>query len=370
MSMLGRIPAGVLWMVGLSILVAAPVGAQQGTVAGRITDEGTGQPLGAVWVQVVGTSIAAQSTEQGAYTIRLSPGTYQLRAVRVGYAAPASRSVTVRSGEATTLDWALKAAPYTLEGVVVTATGEQLSRELGNTVGKVNAREVAATAPVTNLTQVLSGRVSGVNVLQSNGTTGQGGRIRIRGLSSVSLSNDPVIYIDGIRVASESPAGSFIGGGRVSHLNDLNPEEIEDIEIVKGPSAATLYGTQAANGVIRITTKRGRIGAPQWNVWLEGGLLKDPVEYPSTWFSKAVGSTTAACLPYQQALGTCQIDQLYKLSLLEDPHTTPFTLGNRSQSGASVSGGLSGAISRVFGAGSRIFGAFGCQSRSRWIRSR
>jgi TonB-linked SusC/RagA family outer membrane protein len=344
MLILGRNPTAAWWTAVSCLVLAAPVQAQQGAVSGRITDEGTSQPLGAVWVQVVGTSIAAQSTDQGTYTIRLNPGTYQLRAVRVGYAAPASRSVTVRASETATLDWVLKAAPYALEGVVVTATGEQLSRELGNTVGKVDARQIAATSPVANISQVLSGRVSGVDVLQSSGTTGQGARIRIRGLSSVSLSNDPVIYVDGIRVASESPAmpgtGAFIGGGRVSHLNDLNPEEIEDIEIVKGPSAATLYGTQAANGVIRITTKRGRAGRPQWSVWLESGLLKDATDYPSTWFSKAVNTNpNVACLPYQEALGTCQIERLHKLSLLEDKTTTPFTTGNRSQAGGSVSGG-------------------------------
>ncbi len=339
--MLGRTPAVLQWAVGLCVIAATHAQAQQGTVSGRITDEATGQPLGSVWVQVVGTSIATQSTEQGTYAIRLAPATYQLRTVRVGYAAPAARSVAVRAGESVTLDWTLRAAPYALEGVVVTATGEQLSREIGNTVGKVDARAISQTAPVTNISQVLSGRVAGVDVLQSTGTTGQGARIRVRGLSSVSLSNDPVVYVDGIRVASETPEpfGAFIGGGRVSHLNDLNPEEIEDIEIVKGPSAATLYGTQAANGVIRITTKRGRAGAAQWNVWLEGGLLQDPITYPSTYFSKAVGSTTAACLPYQDALGTCDIDQLFKLSLLEDDETTPFTLGNRTQTGVSVSGG-------------------------------
>jgi TonB-linked SusC/RagA family outer membrane protein len=341
MLMLVRTPTALRWMVGLCAITAGPVYAQQGTVSGRITDEATGQPLGAVWVQVVGTSVAAQSNEQGAYTIRLSPATYQLRTVRVGYAAPASRSVTVRAGETATLDWALRAAPYTLEEVVVTATGEQLSREVGNTVGKIDARTLAQTAPTRTISEVLSGRVAGVDVLQANGTTGQAARIRLRGLSSVSLTNDPVIYVDGIRIASETPDdfGAFVGGGRVSHLNDLNPDEIEDIEIVKGPSAATLYGTQAANGVIRITTKRGRAGAAQWNVWLEGGVLQDPIEYPSTYFSKRVGSTTTACLPYEQALGTCQIEQLYKLSLLEDDETTPFTLGNRHQTGASVSGG-------------------------------
>ena len=334
-----RMLARLCALVALCVAVAARGEAQQGTIAGKITNAATGEPLGGVWVQVVGTSLTVQSTQEGTYSIRVNPATYQLRVVRVGYAAPASRSVTVRGGETSTLDWALKTAAYALEGMVVTATGEQLSRELGNAVGRVDARQIAATAPVTNITQMLSGRVAGVDILQSNGTTGQGARIRIRGLSSVSLSNDPVIYIDGIRVASESPAGAFIGGGRVSHLNDLNPDEIEDIEIVKGPSAATLYGTQAANGVIRITTKRGRAGAPQWNVWLEGGLLKDYSDYGSTWFSKAVGSTTAACLPYQRALGQCQIEKLYKLSLLSDKETTPFTTGNRSLTGASVSGG-------------------------------
>lgn len=341
MLMLGRTPIVLRWTVGLCAIAAGPLLAQQGTVAGRITDETTGQPLAAVWVQVVGTSIAAQSTEQGTYTIRLSPATYQLRTVRVGYAAPPPRSVTVRAGETATLDWALRAAPYTIEGVVVTATGEQLTREVGNTVGKIDGSALAQSAPIKNISELLSGRVAGVDVLQGNGTTGQAARIRLRGLSSVSLSNDPVVYVDGIRIASETPDdfGAFVGGGRVSHLNDLNPDEIEDIEIVKGPSAATLYGTQAANGVIRITTKRGRAGAAQWNVWLEGGVLQDPIEYPSTYFSKRVGSTTAACLPYEQALGTCQIEQLYKLSLLEDDRTTPFTLGSRHQTGVSVSGG-------------------------------
>lgn len=162
MLTLGRNRNALWWTAGLCVVLAAKAHAQQGAVSGRITDEATGQPLGGVWVQVVGTSIAAQSAEQGTYTIRLNPATYQLRAVRVGYAAPASRSVVVRTGETATLNWVLKAAPYALEGVVVTATGEQLSREIGNTVGKVDARKITETAPVTNITQVLSGRVSGV----------------------------------------------------------------------------------------------------------------------------------------------------------------------------------------------------------------
>jgi TonB-linked SusC/RagA family outer membrane protein len=319
--------------------LAFPVLAQQARVTGKIVDEG-GQPVVGVWVQVVGTSKGVLTGSQGTYILSgLEPGSYQLRAVAVGFTAP-TRNVTVRAGETTTLDWTMRAIPFALDEVVVTATGgQQLTRELGNTIGKIEAAALAENAPVTNITQVLSGRVAGVNVMQSNGSTGQGARIRIRGLSSVSLSNDPVIVIDGVRVASEAPAGAFNGGGRVSHINDLNPEEIESIEIVKGPSAATLYGTQAANGVVRITTKRGSPGTARWNVWLEGGLLKDVDTYPSTWFSSAVGSTTASCLPYQAAAGTCQIAALHKLSLLNDKETTPFGTGNRQQGGVSVSGG-------------------------------
>lgn len=342
MLVLDRIQATLWRTAGLCLLLTPALHAQQqGTVTGKITNEANGQPLGEVRVQASGTSLSAVSTQDGTYSIRLSAGTYQLRAVRIGFAS-ASHSVTVRANETTTVDWTLKTVPYALEEVVVTATGEQLRREIGNTVGKIDARKVVETAPVTNITQVLNGRVAGVNVLQSNGSTGEGARIRVRGLSSVSLSNDPLIYIDGVRVASESPSGSntsFVGGGLVSHINDLNPEEIESIEIVKGPSAATLYGTQAANGVVRITTKRGSAGAQKWNVWLESGLLKDLNDYPSTWFSKRVGSTTLSCLPYEQALVQCQIDQLFKLSLLNDKETTPFGTGNRTQTGASVGGG-------------------------------
>lgn len=330
----GRTPA---WGIAAVLAAAAPLAAQQGTVTGTIMDESTNRPIGGAWVQVTGTGISSVSTPQGAYILRLSPGTHQLRVVILGYAS-ASQSVTLEAGSTRTVDFALRPAAFSLEEIVVTATGERLSRELGNTVGRIDAASVAETAPVTNLTQVLNGRVAGVNVLQSTGTTGQGARIRIRGISSVSLSNDPVVYIDGVRVASESPVGAFIGGGRVSHLNNLNPAEIESIEIVKGPSAATLYGTQAANGVVRITTKRGVAGAPRWAAWLEGGILSDPNEYPSTYYSKAVGSD-ALCLPYQEALGTCQIERLYVLSLLNDKETTPFATGNRMQGGASVSGG-------------------------------
>ena len=105
-------------------------------------------------------------------------------------------------------------------------------------------------------------------------------RVRIRGQSSLSLSNDPIYVIDGIRMTSNLGDGFGTGGNNASRVGDLNPDEIENVEIVKGPSAATLYGTDAANGVIVITTKKGRAGPPRWTTWAEGGYLEDRNTYP------------------------------------------------------------------------------------------
>lgn len=324
-------------VLALAVLATSQASAQQASVTGKVTDESTGQPLVGARIQATTQQVYAVTNQQGQYTLKgLTATTHTLRIFMLGY-APQTKTIAVPTA-GTTVDWSLKAVPFQLEEIVTTATGEQASRELGNSVSKIQAAQLVESAPITNAMQALSGRVAGVNVLQSNGTSGTGARIRIRGISSLSLSNDPLLYIDGVRVAGDAPAGAFIGGGTVSKLNDLNPEEIETIEVVKGPSAATLYGTQAANGIIRVTTKRGRAGAPTWNMWGEAGALMDTYTYPGTWFSKAVGSNNA-CLPWQAAKGQCQIEKLYSLFLLNDKATTPFTTGFRNQVGASVGGG-------------------------------
>jgi len=339
-KLLARPCAGRLTLLVLVAALPTGLAGQQSRVSGRVTDEAGGQPLPGVRIQAAGQAGFALTNQQGQYTLPgLPAGSHTLRAITVGYGSVTKR-LTLAAGDTVTVDWSLKQMPFTLEEIVTTATGEQLKRELGNSVVRIETPQLVETAPTTNLTQLLSGRAAGVTVLQSGGASGQGARIRVRGLSSVSLSNDPLLYIDGIRVANDAPAGAFTGGGRVSKLNDLNPEEIESIEVVKGPSAATLYGTQAANGVIRVTTKQGRAGTAQWKVWLEGGVLQDPVTYPKTYFSRAVGNNpNAVCYPYQEALGQCQIERLYTLDLLNADSTTPFTIGFRNQLGVSVGGG-------------------------------
>ena len=337
-----RLRTGILSFLALA-LVSAPVVAQTGTVTGAIRDQ-AGQPLAGAQVSLEGTAIGGLSGDNGRYLLNNVPlGNHDVTVVLLGYAAT-TQSVTVRAGETTVRDFVLGLIALSMDEIVVTATGEQRRREIGNAVAKIETSTLTEVAPVTSFQELLQGRASGVSVIPSDGTVGTGARIRIRGISSATLSPDPLVYVDGIRVNSGSPAlggDQYIGGGEPSFFNDLNPEEIESIEIVKGPSAATLYGTQAANGVIWITTKRGTEGPPRWNIWIEQGLTEDPAEYPGIYYSQGRGANgrTRLCLPMHQAMGQCTIEQLYTRNLLTEPEYSPIKNGYRQQYGAQVSGG-------------------------------
>jgi TonB-linked SusC/RagA family outer membrane protein len=334
-------------LAAMVVLFAAPAFAQQGSVSGQITDRTTNQPIPSARLQVTQTGKVVAVRFDGRYTVAdLPPGSYDLRVIAVGYGAE-RKAVTVAAGQTATLDFALNPVPYTIEEIVTTATGEQRRLELGHTVGVVRADSVTAFEPVTNMSTLLQARSAGVTVLPSSGTVGAGTRIRIRGANSLSLSNEPIIYIDGIKVNTSASSSSLGTGGQApSRLNDINPDEIESIEIVKGPSAATLYGTEAANGVIRITTKHGTAGKPRWNVYLEGGALKDANTYPTNY--RMVGRTITngtpggalrTCLLTQFTSNVCTQEKLLTTNILEDKKLSPVGSGYRQQYGANVSGG-------------------------------
>jgi TonB-linked SusC/RagA family outer membrane protein len=335
------IGAAVLSCTFVSALLAQ---SNAGRIAGRVTDRESGQPIDAAQIVVDGTTIGAISNASGNVTIpRIAPGTYQLRVVRLGYQS-ALLTVKVSAGATTTADFALVRTAYQLDNVVTTATGRHLTRGLGHAISTIDASELVADRPITNFQDLLNGRSAGVSMMASNGAVGGGARVRIRGLNSMSLSNDPLIIVDGIRVEESSPAlgGTlYIGGGRPNFMNNLNPEEIENIEIAKGPAASSLYGTQAANGVIVVTTKRGRAGPPKWHMYAEGGLAKDPADYPDIYYTagRAPNGSPRSCLQWQAALRFCTIEQTYSRNLLEEPEMSPIGTGERQQYGAQVSGG-------------------------------
>jgi TonB-linked SusC/RagA family outer membrane protein len=340
-------------LIGLLMAAALPAAAQQpGSLAVRVTDAANQRPVEAARVFIAGTQLGGQTSAEGRVTIRaIQAGTYTVRVLRVGYTEQ-SKQVTISTAQTATLDVALTAAAVNLAAVVTTATGEQRRVEIGNATANIDAAKVVEAAPVANLNDLLNSRAPGVTV--TSGTqTGTGARIRIRGMNSVSLSNEPIWIIDGIRMTSNNSsfstptgngAGGNTGGNNASRVGDLNPEEIENIEIVKGPSAATLYGTDAANGVILVTTKKGRAGAARWNTYVENGSVFDKNYYPtaySTW-GRTPGSTVSArgfCNLQRVGTGECLADSTSALNIFDEKDLTPLRAGNRGQYGMQVSGG-------------------------------
>jgi TonB-linked SusC/RagA family outer membrane protein len=322
--------------------------AQSGRISGLVIDRATTLPLAGARVTVVGTQLIETTNQEGRYTLRsVRPGTVQVRVLNIGYQS-VTLPATVAASETVALDFSLVAIPVTLDEIVVTATGEQRKLEVANSISTIDAARVVEEAPIAEFGNLISGRAAGVQVLKSGGTTGTGTRIRIRGSNSISLSNEPLYYIDGVRMESGSTSSTLDiggfgqgGGSGPSRINDLNPEDIEDIEIVKGPAAATLYGIQASNGVVRITTKRGRTGRPRWNMYIEQGAVTDPNTYPLNYNGRdTTGSGYDPWCTLQDELdGNCTMTSLDVYSPLEDPATRPLKAGHRQQYGMNVSGG-------------------------------
>ncbi len=325
--------------------------AQQGSIAGKVSDAATGQPLEAARVVLAGPNRVETTGQDGQYTFRgVAPGRYLLKVLRLGY-QPMGDTVQVAAGEIVAHNFAMTLSPVQLDELVTTATGQQSRLEIGNSIATIPAAQVAEEAPITEFTNLLSGRAAGVQVLKSSGATGTGTKIRIRGSNSVSLSNEPLYYVDGVRIDAQPNGYAYnIGGQSTSRINDLNPDDIENIEIVKGPSAATLYGIQAANGVVLITTKRGVAGKPRWNAFIEQGAVEDQNTYRTNYFGRSsdpnfdpATGDASGCTLLLQAEGTCVQSRIDTYNPLNDPAQRPLSPGHRQQYGLNVAGGTDAA---------------------------
>jgi TonB-dependent SusC/RagA subfamily outer membrane receptor len=269
--------AVVFWSPSLVTRAQAQSGT--GTVTGTVTNAVTGSPIANATVAVVGTTTGGATNARGEFTINgVAAGSQVLRARFVGYQS-LDRPVVVKSGGSVSVTFALSVSVVALDEVVVTGTGGSArKREVGNAIGQIKLSEIPEVQ--TNLSNMLAGRLAGVTVGGGVGNAGSGSAIRLRGTTSVSLTNQPLIFIDGVRTRSdEYPRNGIFTGttqrganSNSSPLNDINPDDIDRIEVVKGASAATLYGTDAAAGVIQIFTKRGKLGAPRWQVRINSGV--------------------------------------------------------------------------------------------------
>ncbi len=256
--------------------------------------------------------------------------------------------MTVADGETVELAIALTPQATVLDEIVATATGGQERYKIGNAIARIEADSTIAHAPVRDLGDLIAGRAPGVQVMFPNGLAGSAPAFRIRGLNSFTVSNDPIVIVDGVRVENSTAnsaafngvLGDFVRtGGR---LADLDPAEIETIDVVKGPSAGTLYGTDAANGAIVITTKRGTPGPARWVVRAEQGVVKPPV---TDWFTNYYGwghsTTTGAvqqCVLTAVAAGQCVRDSLTSFNPILG-RSSPLGTGHRQLWGLQVSAG-------------------------------
>jgi TonB-linked SusC/RagA family outer membrane protein len=259
-------------------LSSLPAMAQTGQITGRVLDAQSGGPLSEVQVYITGLQLGSLSRADGRFLILNVPaGTHTIRAERIGMGA-VEESVTVTAGGTTNLDLRMESQALGLDEIVVTgAAGAARRREIGNSITQLDVSQTAErTTEVTNL---LQGAAPGIEVTGGSGQLGQGSQIRLRGVSSVGMSNQPIIYVDGVRMMDggfprvDTPGMTQGRGARItsSPIDNINPNDIERIEVIKGSAATTLYGTEASAGVIQIFTKRGSTGAPVWTAEVQQG---------------------------------------------------------------------------------------------------
>lgn len=230
-----------------------------GTITGRVTDASDGQPLITANVVVIGTATGAATDLSGNYTISgLQPGTYTIEARFTGF-IPQRAQVTVAAGRTATQNFALQPDLTGIEEVVVTGALSERARsrsEVG--VSRLNAEEFTERVRYQDISQLLNGKIAGVNVQAASGNVGGGIRFNVRSGGGLA-GGQPLIFIDGVRIDNSQFTGFGVGGQNLSALSTLNPSDIANIDVLKGPAAAALYGTDAAQGVVLITTRRGQI---------------------------------------------------------------------------------------------------------------
>jgi TonB-linked SusC/RagA family outer membrane protein len=266
-------------------------------VSGRVVDEASHLPLADARITSSTGGRTAVTDARGDFVLILSSPTATITITRIGH-QPVTRQV--RAGETGIVINLARVAVRLNEQVVTGVAGGSEVRAQGNAVSKVDVAEINTLAPPKDVMSLLNTSVPGVAIQSSGGAIGMGGTFRVRGTSSMALSSAPLLYIDGVRINNTQSGGAppnfggslWIGGDprfTPSRLNDLNPDDIESMEIVKGPAASTLYGTEASNGVIQVITKKGKAGRARLEItgrtganWLpDPENLFNPVYYKS-----------------------------------------------------------------------------------------
>jgi len=337
-----------IYAVSILLLGAVPISAwaQTGAIEGTVTDAQNGDPLPGV--NVVVTDLAAQGVgaatgPDGQYRIEDVPtGTYTIEARFVGYRAQ-QQSVTVAANDEVTVDFAMRESSIELDEVVVSvAAGDTRRKEVGTDIATVSPRQLE-DAVASNLSELLNGRAENVTITQASGNVGGGSRIRVRGITSLTQDNNPLLVIDGVRVSNSTEVG-INRGQTFSRFDDINPDDIQSIQVVKGPAATALYGSEAAPGVIIIETKTGRGTPGGLGVTFQSELsvFNDIEDYPDNLANVTQFGVTdpgdSRISGWRTDRNTVTGDVYVRDNPFEDASTSPFRTGYNSDNTVSVRG--------------------------------
>lgn len=264
----------ILAFAVLSLVVLIPVvaSAQTGSITGSITDARTGEGLPGATVFLPELSLGQSTNLDGEYTINNVPaGTHNVRVTYVGYVGR-TVSVTVTAGATTTLNVELQPDRLELRDLVVTGYGVQPRREVTGSIAQVRGEQIA-NLPVQTFDSAIQGRAAGVTITSASGQPGGALRVRVRGTGSITAGNDPLFVVDGVPITINTDVSTQASSNA---LAAIDPNDIESIEILKDAAAASIYGAQAANGVVLITTRRGQAGRTQFQVTSQVGV-REPI---------------------------------------------------------------------------------------------
>lgn len=253
----------------ISMLLCLSTYAQTSRITGKVTGSDDGQPMPGVSIRVKGQATGTISTTDGSYAITAKPGDVLV----FSFLSYTSQEITVKKNSV--INVKLNPTTSNLNEVVVVGYGKLRRKDVTGSISSLSGHDLRETQPTT-FDQALQGKVAGVVVQQISGQPGGGVSIQIRGVSSITGSNSPLYVIDGVIIP---PVGDPGNGG--NPLNAINPADIASIDVLKDASATAIYGSQATNGVVVITTKRGRAGAPQISYDFYAGDQEIPKELPT-----------------------------------------------------------------------------------------
>lgn len=319
---MNRIRSSVFSLL-LLMLVSTSAFAQTRRLTGRVTVEGSGEALAAASVSVVGTSLGTYTDDQGRFSLNVPAGPATLRVRRIGYS---QKTVAVPSGD-TDVNVSLGKDVLQLETQVVTGTATTVSSVNAANAVTVISGEKLNRAPAQTIDYALQGKIPGAIVTQNSGAPGGGVQVQLRGASTINSNFLPIYVVDGVIVdnsqianglnaITQSAGGNFAStqDQRVNRTADINPNDIESIQVLKGPSASSIYGSRGTNGVIIITTKQGQVGRTALEVTQRFGTARISNKIGERCFGSAAevvasgndstgwGAATIKCHDYEQEL--------------------------------------------------------------------